>query len=532
MAMTETPTGSIGPARSYLTTGLLWLALAVLGAALFFWPGVTSLLEAWKQPEYSHGPLIPILSGFLFLRHLKHVPVHTGPVPDRWIGLWVVGLALLVGSFGRLIRIDDFVAYALILWTGGILLISFGWRTGRQFWPPVLHLVYMLPLPGVLYYGVSTHLQLISSELGVAFLRALDVPVFLDGNIIDLGVYKLHVAEACSGLRYLFPILSFSYIFAVLYRGPMWHKAVLLISAVPITVFMNSVRIAIAGVIVNHFGLEHLEGFSHFFEGWVIFLSCVVILFALARLMLFFHPDRMGLVEALDLDTSGLGGQAARLRLVRASRPLMLAAALMLAGAGAWQAVPSRDDAVVSRDPFTLFPRRIGDWVSGPPQRLDADVEAVLAADDYHAAIFRKPGEAAHMDLFIAWYKDQLKGGTHSPEVCLPGAGWEIARLEQVQSPVADPAGRPFTLNRAIIQKGAARMLVYYWFDQQGSRTASGFVAKWNLTVGKLVDGRNDGALVRLITPIGADEPEAVAEARLNEMLRDALPSLPRFLPE
>jgi hypothetical protein len=63
------------------------------------------------------------------------------------------------------------VAYALILWVGGILLISFGWKTGRQFWPPVLHLTYMLPLPGTLYYKLSTWLQLVSSELGVWLLR-------------------------------------------------------------------------------------------------------------------------------------------------------------------------------------------------------------------------------------------------------------------------------------------------------------------------------------------------------------------------
>ena len=112
-----------------------------------------------------------------------------------------------------------------------ILLISFGWSQGKRFWPPVLHLVYMLPLPGVLYFKMSTFLQAISSELGVWFLQLMSVPVFLEGNIIDLGVYKLHVAEACSGLRYLFPILSFSYIFAVLYKGPMWHKAVLLLAA-------------------------------------------------------------------------------------------------------------------------------------------------------------------------------------------------------------------------------------------------------------------------------------------------------------
>ena len=120
---------------------------------------------------------------------------------------------------GRFAGIDEIVAYATILWVGGILLVSFGWATGKHFWPPVLHLVYMLPLPGVLYYKLSAWLQLISSELGVWFLKLLAVPVFLDGNIIDLGVLKLHVAEACSGLRYLFPILSFSYIFAVLYKA-------------------------------------------------------------------------------------------------------------------------------------------------------------------------------------------------------------------------------------------------------------------------------------------------------------------------
>ena len=99
------------------------------------------------------------------------------------------------------------------------------------------------------------------------------MPVFLEGNVIDLGVYKLQVAEACSGLRYLFPIMSFSYVFAVLYRGPVWHKIVLLLSAVPIAVLMNSFRIGVIGVLVDRYGIGQAEGFLHFFEGWIIFLS-------------------------------------------------------------------------------------------------------------------------------------------------------------------------------------------------------------------------------------------------------------------
>jgi len=287
---------------SWITPGIFWLLVTLVGAGVFFADGLDALFAAWALPEYSHGPLIPILSGLLFLRQLKEFPIDPGPKRNRWVGVTVIVAALMLAALGKLSNISDLVAYATILWVGGILLVSFGWATGKHFWPPVLHLVYMLPLPGVIYYKMTTWLQFVSSELGVYFLRLLSIPVFLDGNIIDLGITKLHVAEACSGLRYLFPIMSFSYIFAVLYKGPTWHKAVLLISAAPITVVMNSVRIAIAGYIVQYWGLDWLEGFTHFFEGWVIFLACILILFLLARVMLFFNAQKMSLPEALDLD--------------------------------------------------------------------------------------------------------------------------------------------------------------------------------------------------------------------------------------
>lgn len=510
--------------------GLVWFAVAVLGAGVFFQTGVEALLSAWSTPEYSHGPLIPVLSCFLFLRQLKRVPVHDGPVTDRTPGLVVMLAAVLLGAFGRAIQVSDFVAYAIILWIGGMLLLSFGWRTGRKFWPPVLHLVYMLPLPAVLYYGLSTYLQGVSSQLGVYFLQLINVPVFLDGHIIDLGVYKLQVAEACSGLRYLFPILSFSYVFSVLYRGPVWHKAVLLISAVPITVFMNAVRIAIAGAVVDSYGVAFVEGLTHFMEGWVIFLTCVLILFALARLMLFLHPEKKTLVEALDLETDGLWPQFTRLRLIRPSAPLIVIALIMAGGATAWQVIPPRPLYVVQREPFYAFPRQIGDWTAGLPQRLDAETEKVLKADDYYAVTLTRPGLAAPVDFFSAWYKDQMNGGTHSPTVCLPAAGWEIAQIGQIQSPAGLPGPR-FSLNRVVIQKGVERMLVYYWYDQQGVNTASSYYAKLLLTLAKVRDGRADGAIVRLITPIRRGESDAVAEERLKAALKAVVGPLPRFVP-
>ena len=509
--------------------GLFWFCIAVLSAGIYFQTGVLALSEAWALPEYSHGPLIPILSGDLFLRHLKRVPVLEGPVSDRWPGVLVLLLAMALGGVGRLIQIDDFVAYAMILWVGGMILLCFGWRQGRQFWPPVLHLVYMLPLPGVLYYGLSTWLQGVSSHLGVYFLDRLSVSVFLDGNIIDLGVYKLQVAEACSGLRYLFPIMSFSYIFSVLYRGPIWHKAVLLVSAVPITVFMNSARIALAGVVVDRYGIEFVEGLTHFMEGWVIFLACVLILFGLARVMLILNPQKMRLTEALDLDVDGLVPQLARLRLIQPSAALIGVTLVLLAGALAWQVIPPRPLAAVEREPFYAFPSQLGDWTASAPQQLEPQTAKVLAADDYHAVTMTRAGEAS-VDFFTAWYRDQMTGGTHSPTICLPSAGWEISGLTQIDAP-ADAPGAPFTLNRVFIQKKLDRMMVYYWYDQQGVRTASSYYAKVLMTFSKVKNGRSDGAIVRLITPIARGESDAAAEERLKDALRAVVVPLPRFVP-
>ena len=131
----------------WINPGFFWLLVAVIGAGLFFAEGIDALMAAWSLPEYSHGPLIPILSALLFLRQLKEYPADPGPKRNRWVGVTVIVAALSLAALGKMSNISDLVAYATILWIGGLLLVSFGWETGRHFWPPVLHLVYMLPLP-------------------------------------------------------------------------------------------------------------------------------------------------------------------------------------------------------------------------------------------------------------------------------------------------------------------------------------------------------------------------------------------------
>ncbi len=532
------PTGAIDAKSTPLSretnlTGLFWFVLLVLGPLPVFWSGITMLLQAWSTPEYSQGPIIPLISLYLFLRELRRD--RTLPPParrNRWPGVALILLALAVAVFGNMVHIADVVAYAIILWVGGIVLVVMGWERGRRHWAPVLHLIFMLPLPQFVFWKMTIFLQLVSSELGVWFLKLFGVPVYLEGNVIDLGVYKLQVAEACSGLRYLFPILSFSYLFAILYRGPMWHKAVLLLAAAPLTVLMNSFRIAVIGVLVNKYGIDQAEGFLHFFQGWVIFLACIVILFLMAALLQGMTANPKPIAETIDLDFEGFGGEFTRLSRIVPSAGLIAGAVLSLAIGAAFALTPERLAIKVERDGFTLFPQRIGGW-SGYNTLLEPDVERVLGADDYINATYRNPDEAGYVNFFAAFYEKQTEGsGIHSPEVCLPVGGWEVFSLEPYEVDMTGTGFGRFRVNRSIIQKGLSKQLVYYWFEQRGRRLTNDYHAKAVVVYDSLVRGRTDGALVRFVTPIREGESEAEADARLQRFMRPVLERLPRFIPE
>lgn len=512
-----------------------FLFVSIVGAIGVFWFGLISLRDAWGTPEYSHGPVIPLLSAYMFLIEMRRVP-RTELVPNRAPGVWIIFAALLLGVTGNLVRIPDIVTYALILWIWGLVLTVFGLRRGWFLWPAVLHLVFMLPLPQVAYWQLSTWLQQISSEIGVSFIGWFGVPVYLDGNVIDLGVYKLQVAEACSGLRYLFPVMSFSYVFGVLYTGPRWHKIVLFLAAAPITVLMNSFRIGVIGVLVDNFGIGQAEGFLHAFEGWIIFVACILILFGIAVLLQRTRRERQPIADTLQIDFRAALPQLRRIVNVRADQAIAVAAFATLAVAFAVHAAPQRDQIVPERTPLALFPSELGTWQAGMPQRLDPDIEKVLGADDYISVSFQNVAEAAPVDFFVAYYHRQTEGsGIHSPEVCLPSGGWEVSDWQQttllVQQPDTRGGGTSLPANRAIIQKGLSRQLVLYWFEQRGRQMTSDYAAKAVTVWDALIKGRTDGALVRVVTPIPVGESPAEAEKRLVRFLVHGLEALPRFIP-
>jgi exosortase D (VPLPA-CTERM-specific) len=510
---------------------LLWLAVTLAGTVAFFWGGIVSLISAWAKPEYSHGPIIPLVACFLMLRDIRNKPIDAD-ITSRKPGIFLVVTGLIVGLAGNLTQIPYFITYGLLITLAGIILTWLGTKRGLGLWVGWVYLLFMLPLPTATYWQASTSLQFISSEIGVEFIRGFGVPVFLEGNVIDLGVYKLQVAEACSGLRYLFPLASFGYLFAALYRGPIWHKVVLFLASAPITVLMNSFRIAVIGVLVDRYGTAQAEGFLHWFEGWIIFVACIAFLFLLAFLLSKLTSQRKSVASLLDLDTQGVARSARELLSVPLSPYVWYAAAMIITSGVVWQLVPERVPATIERKSFQLFPQEVNGW-SGADQKLEPSIETALGADEYISTVYVSPDDNKSVSFFSAFYYSTTDGtGIHNPEICIPGGGWEVSKWQRVDAKVADQLGRPLVVNRAVIQKGNRRQLVYYWFRMRGHSFASEYRAKVQTVWDSLISARADGALVRLVTPLTDGESEASGDARLRSFLAPILDVLPQYIPD
>jgi exosortase D (VPLPA-CTERM-specific) len=504
-----------------------WLFLGAIAIALFsFRHGIADMLERWGHAEYSHGYLIPLISLYVLAARLERLE-QAQPLP-AWLGVGMV-LAGLVGLLlGDLSALFVIAQYSLVLTLTGLVAAQVGWRGLKVLWPALVFLLFMVPLPYFIQSNLSNNLQLISSVLGTAFLRSIGIPVFLQGNVIDLGNYKLQVVEACAGLRYLFPLMAFALLCAVMFRGAVWKRLLLFFTSVPIAIVMNSFRIAVTGVLVNSQGTEAAEGFLHYFEGWVIFTLCLIILFA--EMWLLAKAGGQKLDDVLNLDLPGREVLPGLGRLFVPSRQLIATVLLLVLAAVASLLIGNRTEIVPERSSLTAFPLKLGEW-RGQESAMPDDQLETLKLTDYIMASYSRPDLGTPVELYVAYYASQRSGASiHSPRTCLPGGGWMIDELSLVDVADAGPEGS-LRVNRALISFGQQRMLVYYWFSQRGRVVTSEYLAKWYIFRDSLMLNRTDGALVRVMTPVTEVTDIEAADARLQDFIRVAAPRLSYHVP-
>lgn len=501
-------------------TGMFILALAL--AIVAYWAGLADAVTRWSnQEEYSHGFLIPLVT--LFILWEKRHLINATKGPPMWWGVLVSVIAVIIFLIGEISALYLLIQYSFVMMLLGLSMIYVG-RATKYTLAPILLLLFAIPLPYVVEVVLTAKLQLFSSWLGVQVIRLFQIPVFLEGNIIDLGVYQLQVVEACSGLRYLFPLMSLGFIAAYFYQAAFWKRATIFLMTIPITIFMNSFRIGVIGVMVDNWGISMAEGFLHDFEGWIIFMACAALLFLLVVLLEKIAPSRKSLSQlfgvvdhapANNMFSSNYGKSYSY-------APFIVFIIVLLIALFSTKFVDNRVEQVPEHEDFISFPMQFTDWM-GQHEKLDDRVVDKLGMTDYLFVNFTSIDRNI-VNVYVAYYESQRKGQSpHSPRVCIPGGGWEISEFNRTEV-----AGEP--INRVIIKNGDQEQLVYYWFQGRNRQIANEYLNKWFLFKDALLENRTDGALVRYVTPILPGESHQNADARIQSLMQHTTPEINRYI--
>lgn len=516
-----------------LSSRLFWLGVVfpVILLGMTYGKGIAYMIRTWAADEnYGHGVFVPLVS--LYLIWQRREELWKGKHKGSLWGVAVVLIGVCLYFIGELATL--YFLLHLSLWgvVVGLVMAAVGPSGTKVIAFPLFYLLAMIPLPDFLYQGLAGKLQLISSALGVGCLQVIGVTAFREGNVIDLGPIQLQVVEACSGLRYLFPLTALALICAYLFRDRFWKRAVLFLSSFPIAIFLNGFRIGMTGVLVEFYGKGTAEGFFHEFSGWLLFVASLGLLFAEMALLRRIGRRLAAREEnGADRGPSPLRTEASPQQKSRMAPTYLFSLGLLVPVFFTSLQIETRKEFSPPRASFTDFPLQVREW-EGKALPMETAYQDALRFDDYILADYRKPGEPP-LNFYVAYYGSQKKGqSAHSPRTCIPGGGWEITSLQSMVVDGGESGGSPLNLNRVLIQKGDQKQVVFYWFQQRGRVLTNEYLVKFYLFWDALMRNRTDGALVRLTAAISPGVSEASVDRHLIEFARSVRPLLPTYVPE
>ena len=343
----------------------LWRILAIASALIFVYATVLVKLghDWWTDENYSHGLLIPFVIIYIVWSQRERF-ARLAQKPATIMGLTAV-LAALFALWAGTAGAELFMQRtSLVLILAGTVLYFWGFALLRLLVVPLFLLLLAIPIPAIVFNKIAFPLQLFASRCAVWAMMAFDIPVLRQGNVIELmprgaiETKKLEVVEACSGIRSLMTLVTLAVVFAyfthtrggkhpgdenhsddskpgtpggtaaralsLLRSYGFWRSAVILLSAIPIAIFTNALRVSGTGVLAHYYGTRVADGFFHSFSGWVVYIVAFLMLFGVGWILDRAKPASDNLVNPQSgrtphqLSSSGNGSPAATTQLAQA----------------------------------------------------------------------------------------------------------------------------------------------------------------------------------------------------------------------
>ena len=516
-------------------------AIAVAAAFVFLYASVLAKLgrDWWSDENYSHGLLVPFVIAIIIWNEwtaLRNM-IQKGSL---WLGGGISVLAILMLFAGTLGAELFTTRISLVLMLAGVIVYLYGTKILQILAVPFELLLLAIPIPQIIFNRIAFPLQIWASQMAVWGIRLFEVPTLRNGNVIDIlprgstQMISLEVVEACSGIRSLVTLITLALVLAYFTRrsdgtGPanlstadFWRTVVLMIAAGPIAVLTNAARVASTAVFTYYYGKQATDGTWHELSGWLVYVAALALLLAANHLLRkIFSGNALTTSDPIsELRTPHSA--------LSTSRLLPLIAVLVLSGFFInWLAARTETDA--DRRPLAEMSATLGEWrQKGSEIKFDAPVESVLRTTDYTMREYLS-AEGRLANLYVGYYASQRAGATyHSPQNCLPGAGWVMKDPQYIDITTSD--GRTFQANRYIIQNGIYNEVMIYWYQGRGRFEPSEYRDKINTVLDSITRRRSDGSIVRVMTSVGSDETAAVkAAADLSARLAETLPP---FVPE
>jgi exosortase len=256
----------------------LWTVLGLAALVGILYAPVFQVLvtQWWEDPNYGHGFLVPLFSGYILWRDRERwLKVEIEPA-NTGLPLMIFAVALLfVGTLGAELYLSRF---SLLLLLAGLIIYLRGWRLLRALAFPLSFLILMIPLPGVIYYELTFPLQLLASRFAGDSLELLRVPVLREGNLLVLPNYTLEVVEACSGIRSLMSLVALAVAYGYLAEPRRWIRFFLVLLMVPIAIVSNGLRVMVTSLLTYFVTPRLAEGFFHEFSGLAIFITAMILM--------------------------------------------------------------------------------------------------------------------------------------------------------------------------------------------------------------------------------------------------------------
>lgn len=492
---------------------------------LAYWGPLKSLVSEWSaSDDYSYGFLIPVITLYLIWDRKRELA--STPVSINWTGSLFFILFLAIGLYGILGSSPSAVRPSIPFILISVTLFCFGWQYLKKLFFPLFFLIFMIPLPTIVESTITVPLKLVSTKLGGMILHLFGISVFIQGNVIDLGVTQLQVVDACNGLRYILPLLAMGVIFAYLLEKVLWKRAILVLVTVPISVFFNGLRIGATGILTQKYGPAAAEGFFHDFSGWLVFMFAFVMLILIESLLRRIGKKRQAketIINKPQLTDSIRNDNR------WSTVPVLLVCIFFILLAGVSWSIKGLPRLSLESG-FNQFPLTIGEW-SGKKTLVDSEMISKSGAEDALSAEYKRAQDEI-VSLYIGYRGSPFLENAnffHSPDVCLPSSGWKTLEIQKHTIDMVPEMGS-LTVTSMVIEQAGLKQLVYYWFQTKNKTSHNVNINRFHLSLHALKRDNTYDLFIRPITPIPPGQTIYQAKERMDSFVRDMIDALNIFL--